>query len=152
MLRERVSTHTLIWFRSSLYLSPWSLDNHHLPPKAAPSDQRPHPGPPFPSNSELLPAMTHLSPAVFGMWSVCSVLVRPHPPRNLPPLLTSSFAQLTAFCFYHMWHYDRFKCLRMNNGPHSGTFKRLMTVRSAPPALGPELNTRYSTRISCHCH
>ncbi|KAF9649491.1 hypothetical protein BDM02DRAFT_3083778, partial [Thelephora ganbajun] len=52
--------------------------------------------------------MTHLSPAVFGMWSVSGVL-------------------LTSFCFYHLWHYDRFKCLRINHGPYSGAFKRLMT-------------------------
>ena len=54
------------------------------------------------------------------------------PLRKLPPLLISPFPQLTAFCFYHIWHYDRFRCLRMNHGPYSGAFKRLMTVRSAP--------------------
>jgi len=75
--------------------------------------------------------MTHLSPAIFGMWSVCSALVRPRPLRNTPRL-TSPFAQLTTFCFYHIWHYDRFKCLRMNHGPYSGAFKRLMTVRALP--------------------
>lgn len=52
--------------------------------------------------------MTHLSPAIFAMWSVSSVL-------------------LTAFCFHHIWHYDRFRCLLTNHGPYSGAFKRLMT-------------------------
>jgi len=80
--------------------------------------------------------MTHLSPAVFGVWSVSSVLVCPHLLQKLPPLLTSPFAQITAFCFYHIWHYDRFKCLKMNQSPYSGSFKRLMTVRSTHPASG----------------
>ena len=75
--------------------------------------------------------MTHLSPAVFGVWSVSSALVRLHPLRCPPSeVLICSFSQLTAFCFYHVWHYDRFRCLRLNYGPYSGEFKRLMAVRS----------------------
>lgn len=52
--------------------------------------------------------MTHLSPAVFLVWSLCAIA-------------------LTTFCIYHLWCYDRFKCLRWNAGPYAGSFKRLMT-------------------------
>ncbi|KAJ7921439.1 hypothetical protein B0H13DRAFT_1984728 [Mycena leptocephala] len=34
---------------------------------------------------------------------------------------------LFAFLVFHMWSFDRFKCLRWNNGPYSGAFKRVMT-------------------------
>ncbi|KAF9785071.1 hypothetical protein BJ322DRAFT_1005807 [Thelephora terrestris] len=51
--------------------------------------------------------MTHISPAVYGLWAIMSVL-------------------LAAFCAYHLWHYDRFRCLRWDN-PRSGVFKRFMT-------------------------
>lgn len=34
---------------------------------------------------------------------------------------------LGAFLFYHLWKFDRFKCLRWNNGPYNGAFKRVMT-------------------------
>lgn len=66
--------------------------------------------------------MTHFSPAIFGMWSVCSVL-------------------FTTFCIYHLWHYDRFHCLRMNQGPYPGAFKRVMTYTFL---LTPPLMTVYS--------
>jgi len=33
----------------------------------------------------------------------------------------------TAFCIYHLWHYDQFRCLRINRGPYTGAFKRVMT-------------------------
>ncbi|KAI0264119.1 hypothetical protein BC834DRAFT_270942 [Gloeopeniophorella convolvens] len=32
-----------------------------------------------------------------------------------------------AFLFYHLWNYDRLKCLRWNGGRQPGAFKRLMT-------------------------
>lgn len=51
--------------------------------------------------------MTHVAPAVYGLWAIMSVL-------------------LSAFCVYHLWHYDRFRCLRWDN-PRSGVFKRFMT-------------------------
>ncbi|KAF9645885.1 hypothetical protein BDM02DRAFT_3100759 [Thelephora ganbajun] len=51
--------------------------------------------------------MTHITPAVYGLWAIMSVL-------------------LSAFCGYHLWHYDRFRCLRWDN-PRSGVFKRFMT-------------------------
>lgn len=51
--------------------------------------------------------MTHIAPAVYGLWAIMSVL-------------------LSAFCAYHLWHYDRFRCLRWDN-PRSGVFKRFMT-------------------------
>ncbi|KAJ7826921.1 hypothetical protein B0H14DRAFT_3722126 [Mycena olivaceomarginata] len=59
--------------------------------------------------------MSHTSPATYLVWSIMSVI-------------------LFAFLVFHMWvlpclpswSFDRFKCLRWNNGP-SGAFKRLMT-------------------------
>lgn len=58
----------------------------------------------------------------------------------------SNFLQLGAFLCWHIYKYDRFRCLkyvqcrarrvqtnldhlRWNNGPYSGAFKRVMTVR-----------------------
>jgi len=51
--------------------------------------------------------MTHIAPAAYGLWAIMSVL-------------------LSAFCAYHLWHYDKFRCLRWDN-PRSGVFKRFMT-------------------------
>ncbi|KAL4068741.1 hypothetical protein V8B97DRAFT_803561 [Scleroderma yunnanense] len=34
---------------------------------------------------------------------------------------------LGTFLVFHLWSFDRFKCLRWNHGPHSGAFKRIMT-------------------------
>ncbi|PCH36589.1 hypothetical protein WOLCODRAFT_140511 [Wolfiporia cocos MD-104 SS10] len=48
------------------------------------------------------------SPATFLTWAVLSVL-------------------LGVFLVYHLWRFDRFKCLRWNHGPYSGAFKRVMT-------------------------
>lgn len=31
-----------------------------------------------------------------------------------------------SFLVYHLWSFDRFKCLRWNHGPRSGAFKRIM--------------------------
>ncbi|PFH52200.1 hypothetical protein AMATHDRAFT_74476 [Amanita thiersii Skay4041] len=52
--------------------------------------------------------MSHTSPAGYLVWSIfsCSLLV---------------------FLLYHLWSFDKFKCLKWNNGPHSGAFKRVMT-------------------------
>ncbi|KAK7436545.1 hypothetical protein VKT23_019099 [Stygiomarasmius scandens] len=52
--------------------------------------------------------MAHTSPATFLVWAVASVM-------------------LGAFLVYHLWSFDRFKCLKWNNGPNSGAFKRVMT-------------------------
>ncbi|KIY46156.1 hypothetical protein FISHEDRAFT_48082 [Fistulina hepatica ATCC 64428] len=52
--------------------------------------------------------MSGTSEAAFLVWSACSVL-------------------LFAFLLYHLWSFDRFRCLRWNNGPYSGAFKRFMT-------------------------
>ncbi|KAF5365918.1 hypothetical protein D9758_006667 [Tetrapyrgos nigripes] len=52
--------------------------------------------------------MAHTSPATYLVWSTMSVL-------------------LGAFLVYHLWSFDRFKCLKWNNGPYSGAFKRVMT-------------------------
>ncbi|KAJ7133688.1 hypothetical protein C8R43DRAFT_643074 [Mycena crocata] len=52
--------------------------------------------------------MSHTSPATYLVWSIISCI-------------------LFAFLVFHMWSFDHFKCLRWNNGPYSGAFKRLMT-------------------------
>jgi len=31
------------------------------------------------------------------------------------------------FLLFHLWSFDRFKCLKWNSGPYSGAFKRVMT-------------------------
>ncbi|CDO75963.1 hypothetical protein BN946_scf184888.g13 [Trametes cinnabarina] len=52
--------------------------------------------------------MSHTSPETYLVWSILSTL-------------------LGAFLLFHLWKFDRFKCLKWNNGPYSGAFKRLMT-------------------------
>ncbi|KAJ7099328.1 hypothetical protein B0H15DRAFT_927819 [Mycena belliarum] len=52
--------------------------------------------------------MSHTSPATYLVWSIISCV-------------------LFAFLVFHMWSFDRFKCLKWNNGPYSGAFKRVMT-------------------------
>ncbi|KAI0629473.1 hypothetical protein C8Q77DRAFT_1201695 [Trametes polyzona] len=52
--------------------------------------------------------MSHTSPATYLVWSIMSCL-------------------LGGFLLFHLWKFDRFKCLRWNNGPYAGAFKRLMT-------------------------
>ncbi|KAI6100598.1 hypothetical protein F5141DRAFT_1190329 [Pisolithus sp. B1] len=52
--------------------------------------------------------MTHLAPAVNLTWAVLSLM-------------------LGSFLVYHLWSFDRFKCLKWNRGPHTGGFKRIMT-------------------------
>ncbi|KAK0468327.1 uncharacterized protein EV420DRAFT_458591 [Desarmillaria tabescens] len=52
--------------------------------------------------------MSHTSPTTFLVWPLCSFI-------------------LFSFLLYHLWSFDRFKCLRWNNGPDSGAFKRVMT-------------------------
>ncbi|KAI0326063.1 hypothetical protein GY45DRAFT_1374235 [Cubamyces sp. BRFM 1775] len=52
--------------------------------------------------------MSHTSPATYLVWSILSSL-------------------LGCFLVFHLWKFDRFRCLRWNNGPYSGAFKRLMT-------------------------
>ncbi|KAJ6631337.1 hypothetical protein B0H10DRAFT_1978287 [Mycena sp. CBHHK59/15] len=52
--------------------------------------------------------MSHTSPATYLVWSIISCI-------------------LFAFLVFHMWSFDRFKCLKWNNGPYSGAFKRVMT-------------------------
>ncbi|CCM03943.1 uncharacterized protein FIBRA_06096 [Fibroporia radiculosa] len=49
----------------------------------------------------------------------------PSPPTFLAWAILSCL--LGAFLFFHLWKFDRFKCLRWENGPHSGAFKRVMT-------------------------
>ncbi|GBE80791.1 hypothetical protein SCP_0305110 [Sparassis crispa] len=34
---------------------------------------------------------------------------------------------LGTFLIFHLWKFDRFRCLKWNNGPYSGAFKRVMT-------------------------
>lgn len=52
--------------------------------------------------------MSHTSPASFLIWAILSCL-------------------LGCFLVYHLWSFDRFKCLRWDSGPQSGAFKRVMT-------------------------
>ncbi|KAI0669564.1 hypothetical protein C8Q78DRAFT_1040875 [Trametes maxima] len=52
--------------------------------------------------------MSHSSPATFLVWSIMTCL-------------------LGGFLLFHLWKFDRFKCLRPGNGPYAGAFKRLMT-------------------------
>ncbi|KAI0264253.1 hypothetical protein BC834DRAFT_970969 [Gloeopeniophorella convolvens] len=51
--------------------------------------------------------MSHTTPATYLVWSIVSSL-------------------LGIFLVYHLWCFDRFKCLRWNQGSQ-GTFKRVMT-------------------------
>ncbi|KAF8845911.1 hypothetical protein BDN67DRAFT_875516, partial [Paxillus ammoniavirescens] len=52
--------------------------------------------------------MAHLTPAVHLMWALITVM-------------------LGCFLVFHLWSFDRFKCLKWNHGPNSGAFKRVMT-------------------------
>ncbi|KAH9976362.1 hypothetical protein BGW80DRAFT_1168046 [Lactifluus volemus] len=51
--------------------------------------------------------MCHFTPATYIVWSILSIL-------------------LGIFLVYHLWCFDRFRCLRWNQGSQ-GTFKRVMT-------------------------
>ncbi|KAH7929583.1 hypothetical protein BV22DRAFT_1002486 [Leucogyrophana mollusca] len=52
--------------------------------------------------------MAHTTPAVNLVWAIITIL-------------------LGSFLVFHLWSFDRFKCLKWNQGPHSGAFKRVMT-------------------------
>ncbi|KAJ8591062.1 hypothetical protein M405DRAFT_128792 [Rhizopogon salebrosus TDB-379] len=52
--------------------------------------------------------MAHLSPGVNLIWAIMTVM-------------------LESFLIYHLWSFDRFKCVKWNRGPYSGAFKRVMT-------------------------
>ncbi|KAF8058703.1 hypothetical protein FPV67DRAFT_1720777 [Lyophyllum atratum] len=52
--------------------------------------------------------MSHTSPASLLVWAVITCL-------------------LGVFLLFHLWSFDRFKCLKWNSGPSSGAFKRVMT-------------------------
>ncbi|KAF7782755.1 hypothetical protein Agabi119p4_2131 [Agaricus bisporus var. burnettii] len=52
--------------------------------------------------------MSHLSPATFLVWAIV-------------------ISMLEIFLLFHLWSFDRFKCLKWNSGPYSGAFKRVMT-------------------------
>lgn len=52
--------------------------------------------------------MAHMSPAVNLVWAALTIM-------------------LESFLVYHLWSFDRFKCLRWNHGLHTGAFKRVMT-------------------------
>ncbi|KAJ7111068.1 hypothetical protein C8R44DRAFT_536469, partial [Mycena epipterygia] len=52
--------------------------------------------------------MTHSSPAAYLVLGLGTVI-------------------LFSFLIFHLWSFDRFKCLKWNNGANSGTFKRVMT-------------------------
>lgn len=40
---------------------------------------------------------------------------------------------------YHLWSYDKFKCLHWSAGRQPGAFKRVMTVRSSSMTYGVRL-------------
>ncbi|KII95497.1 hypothetical protein PLICRDRAFT_170141 [Plicaturopsis crispa FD-325 SS-3] len=64
--------------------------------------------------------MSHTSPASYIVWAILSTL-------------------LGSFLVFHLWSFDRFKCLKWNNGPYSGAFKRIMTYSyliSVPSIMG----------------
>ncbi|TFK92000.1 hypothetical protein K466DRAFT_573336 [Polyporus arcularius HHB13444] len=52
--------------------------------------------------------MSHTTPATYLVWSILSCL-------------------LGCFLVFHLYKFDKFKCLKLNNGPYTGAFKRLMT-------------------------
>ncbi|KAF5320882.1 hypothetical protein D9619_001609 [Psilocybe cf. subviscida] len=52
--------------------------------------------------------MSHSSPASYLVWSLLTFL-------------------LGVFLVFHLWSFDRFKCLRWDSGAGSGAFKRVMT-------------------------
>ncbi|KAF6759993.1 hypothetical protein DFP72DRAFT_92316 [Ephemerocybe angulata] len=52
--------------------------------------------------------MSHTSPASYLIWTVITALVG-------------------LFLVFHLWSFDRFKCLKWNSGPYTGAFKRIMT-------------------------
>ncbi|KAF9012612.1 hypothetical protein BDQ17DRAFT_1297791 [Cyathus striatus] len=52
--------------------------------------------------------MSHTSPATYLVWT----------------LLTGI---LGVFLLFHLWSFDRFKCIKWDSGAHSGAFKRIMT-------------------------
>ena len=54
------------------------------------------------------PVMSNAPASTYLVWSIISII-------------------LLSFLLYHLYCFDRFKCLRWNNGPYSGAFKRLMT-------------------------
>ncbi|KAH9959124.1 hypothetical protein BC827DRAFT_1216351 [Russula dissimulans] len=56
---------------------------------------------------QAITIMSHLTPATYLVWSLLSCL-------------------LGIFLVYHLWCFDRFKCLRWSYGTQ-GTFKRIMT-------------------------
>lgn len=66
--------------------------------------------------------------------------------RKLPLPLNLPCVQFTAFCVYHLWHFDRFRCLRINQGPYSGAFKRVMAVCPCLPT--PGLRTKQSPQYT----
>ncbi|KAF8161372.1 hypothetical protein B0H34DRAFT_700676 [Crassisporium funariophilum] len=52
--------------------------------------------------------MSHSSPASYLVWTLMTFV-------------------LFTFLLFHLWSFDRFKCLKWNSGAHSGAFKRVMT-------------------------
>ncbi|KAF9075485.1 hypothetical protein BDP27DRAFT_1212433 [Rhodocollybia butyracea] len=52
--------------------------------------------------------MSHTSPSSYLVWALLSCM-------------------LGIFLVYHLYSFDKFKCLRWDNGPYSGAFKRVMT-------------------------
>ncbi|KAJ3807657.1 hypothetical protein F5876DRAFT_90471 [Lentinula aff. lateritia] len=52
--------------------------------------------------------MSHTSPSSYLIWAILSCM-------------------LGIFLVYHLYAFDKFKCLKWNNGPYSGAFKRIMT-------------------------
>ena len=65
----------------------------------------------------------------------------------LPVSVPNRVACLQFYCFliFHLWNYDRFKCLRWSEASRRpGAFKRIMTVSSIPPRLRPYENPQPS--------
>ncbi|PPR03335.1 hypothetical protein CVT24_012575 [Panaeolus cyanescens] len=52
--------------------------------------------------------MSHASPAAYLVWTLITGI-------------------LGVFLLFHLWSFDRFKCLKWNSGAYSGAFKRIMT-------------------------
>jgi hypothetical protein len=111
--------------------------------------------------------MSHTSPASLLIWAVLTSMVCTRFLMDTQVTQVNGL-QLGAFLLFHLWSFDRFKCirsvgfssparqplyrrLRWNTGPNSGAFKRVMTVwrlLHASAMCSSELYLQYSYLIA----